>query len=233
MEIINKISLLYNKRARIIRFLIILTIALWVNFYLIPDLKIPSDNLQKIESNNITYVGLGVFDLTQEDLSSGNFDAIFWKIIYLGGGRDKICFEKTNFTNNQTLSVRYNNGELFNVTRKKCINIPDEADKITFQLSYGFTFTLPTNLPSQGEVNKSECLPGTIEEVNDTFGYCYTQRGIDNAVTWVFYPNGEVYLEPNLFHKVIKFLFIFFSTGAILWGFSRTFYLIKYGWDKK
>jgi len=221
----------YNKRGWIVRIFFILLIALWINFYILPDLKTPSDNVQKITENNLTYLNLqeGYFDLNQEDLSSGNFNTILWKLIYLGGGRDKICFEKTNFSNNETFSASYNGGEIFNITHKKCFGIPKKQDRITFQLSYGFSFTLPTTPSpvSKNPVDKSECVWITG---NDT---CITQEGIDNAVTWVFYPNREVYLEANWFHRIIKFFFIFFSTGAILWGFSRTFYLIKYGWDKK
>jgi len=229
MRVINRLSNFYTRNAKIIRFSIILIIALWANFYLIPDLKIPSNNLQKIESDNTTYIGLGSFDLTPEDLTSGNFNSIFWKFIYLGGGRDKICFEKTNLSNNNTFSASYNNGDIFNITNKKCFDIPKEADKITFQVSYGFSFTLPTNLSLslRRVVNKSECVWITG---NDT---CITQEGIDSAVTWVFHPDGEVYLEANLFHKLVKFIFIFFSTGALLWAFSRTIQIILYGWFKQ
>lgn len=221
---------LYDKYGSIIRFLFILIIALWINYYVLPDLKTPSDNVQKITEANTTYLSFeeGYFNLNQNDINSGNINALLWKIIYLGGGKDKICFEKTNFSSNETLSASYNGGDFFNVTKKKCINIPKNQDRITFQLSYSFTFNFP-EMPavSKSPVNKSDCVWFTG---NNT---CITQYGIDHAVTQVFYPNGEVYLEANWFHKFIKFIFIFFSAGAVLWGFSRTFYLIKYGWDKK
>jgi len=221
----------YNRHGAIIRFLFILAVAIGINYYVLPDLKTPSDNVQKVTEGNITYLNLeeGHFNLNQEDINSGNINTLLWKIIYLGGGKDKICFEKTNFSDNETFSASYNGGDFFNVTHKTCFNIPQKQNKITFQLSYGFSFTLPTTTTpiSKKPVDKSECVWITG---NDT---CITQEGIDKAVTWTFYPNGEVYLQANLFHKIIKFLFIFFSAGAVLWGFSRTFYLIKYGWDKK
>lgn len=225
----KKIITIYNQESKWIRFIIILFLTLWINFYLIPDLKIYSNSLEKVEYNNTTYIALGIFNLDQDDLNSGNLNSIFWKTVYLKGGRDKICFEKINRSNDNTFSASYNNGEVFNVTNKRCFYIPKEEDKVTFQVSYGFNFEIPSNLSlsSRRVVNKSECVWITSNET------CITQDGIDNAVTWVFHPDGEVYLEANSFHKFTKLLFIFFSTGAVLWAFSRTFYLIKYGWDKK
>ena len=171
----------------------------------------------------------GYFNLKQEDLNSGNLNTVFWKIVYLGGGKDKICFEKKNLSNNITFSASYNNGELFNVTRKKCFDIPSGEDKITFQVSYSFSFTIPADfsLSSRRVVDKSECVWITSNYT------CVTQQGIDEAVTQVFYPDGDVYLEANWIHKLMKFIFIFFSTGALIWAFTRTFYLIRYGWDKR
>lgn len=233
MEILNKISRFCSKKAKVIRFLLILVIALWVNFYLIPDLKIPVSNIPQSVENNITYLELGTyFQVTPEDLGSGNINTVFWKIIYLGSGKDHICFEKSNSTENETVSTDYNNEEFFNISKKNCFDIPKGTYKIKApNLKYDFKIIIPANIPLPSErriVNKSECVWFTGENT------CITQEGIDNAVTLeMYFPNVEVYLEANWFHKFIKFVFIFFSTGAVLWGFTRTFYLIKYGWDKK
>jgi len=225
----TKIIFFYNKNSILIRFFIILIIALWVNYYLLPDIKVPSNQLERIEVDNTTYIDLGYFNLNQNDIGSGEINTLFWKILYLGSGKDKICFEKNNISNENTFSASYNQGEFFNVTNKRCFNILEEEDKITFQVSYGFSITLPQNMSplSRKIVNKSECVWITGENT------CITQEGMDNAVTWVLQPDGQVYLEANWAHKFYKFLFIFFSTGALLWAFSRTLQIIIYGWFKK
>ena len=221
----------YEKKGWIFRIFFIFFIALWINFYILPDLKISSDNLQRFTENNETYLNReeGSFDLKQEDLNSGNLNTIFWKLIYLGNNEDKICFEK-NLSNSNSFSASYNNGEFFNVTNKKCFNIPNKEEKITFQVSYGFNFSIPYNLssPLPRIVDKSECIWILS---NNT---CITQEGIKNAVSFVITtaPTGEVYLTSNPIHKFIKFIFIFFSTGALLWAFSRTIKIIKEGFLK-
>ncbi len=231
MGIKQRISLFYNKRVRLIRFFLILVFALWINFYLIVDLKINSDEFNRMKIDNTTYVDLRGFDLTQEDLRSGNLNIIFWKSIYLGGLRDRICFEKENPLDNKGFYASYNNGEFYEVLNKECFSIDNDEEYITFDLKYNFEIILPELEEPLSPVNKSECIPDTINEEAHT---CLTKEGIKNAKALeVFFPETNVYFEANWFHKLIKFIFIFFSTGAVLWAFSRTFFLIKYGWEKK
>ncbi|MCK5624213.1 hypothetical protein KAI04_00030 [Candidatus Pacearchaeota archaeon] len=219
----KKIKRLWNKKSKILIFLIIFLCALYINFFILPDLKIYSNDVEKIKENDTTYLNIGSFDLTQEDVVSGDFNSIFWKIIYLGNARDRICFEKDKSLTNQSFYASYNKGEYYNIVGKKCFKISKEGSKITFNLRYEFDLEIPEIELLPKIVNKSDCIWIISENT------CITQEGIDKKQTIVLFPQGEVYLESNLFHKIIKFIFIFFSTGALLWAFSRTIILIKYG----
>ena len=220
-------NFLYRNRWIVTRTFLIFFIALLANTYLIPDLKINPNDVEKIIESNQTYLETGSFDLNQNDLNSGNFNTILWKIIYLGSGKDRICFEKYNQSNNQEFYGSYNGGEFFNIINKRCFDISRSENKITFDTNYIIKFSLPEiYLPRV--VNKSECVFG-IDEITHT---CITQDGLNKAVTQSFQLDGTVYLESNNFHKIVKFIFIFFSTGTILWAWSRTFKIIKDGFLK-
>lgn len=209
-----------NKRDKIyliFKIIIIIGLAIYVNFHLFPSPRTPSNSLELVSINNESYRSLGYFDLNQEDRNSGDIGHVLWKVFYLGSGRDKICFEKTNLTDNEIFSASYNNGNFFNVTGEKCFAIPKNEDKITFDLTYTFTFSPPSksSLLLNRVVNKSECIWITG---NNT---CITQEGIQNAKTEIFYFDGDVYLKANLWHEIMKFVIVIILSAIFVMGFLK------------
>lgn len=228
MGIIRKSKEIYNKHAKLVRFLIILSIALCLNFTIFKSPKIPSDYLEKIEeSENLTYLNLenqGYFDLSEEEIDTGNLNSVLWKLISKRAGRDRICFEEkgsyVQYPNRKdyegfTSLVSYNQGQFFEVEKKKCFDIPKTEQKITFNWIFNVSFDL------------------NISELEERRIYLNETTYMKEFGTISFHPNTETYLKPNLKSEVLKFILVFFSTGALLWAFSRTIQIILYGWFKQ
>src|SRR3989344_2489990 len=137
----KKFKALYKKYGWVRRFLLILIIALWLNFFIFSSRKIHSNELEKINiEENKTYLNLkSIFDLSEEDLKSGDINSVLWRLFSKRAGRDKICFEEkgsyfkqSNKTEKLIPSVSFNEGAYFILKDKKCFDIPKEQDKITF-----------------------------------------------------------------------------------------------------
>ncbi len=215
--------------------IITLVLAILINVFLVPDREVP-DNLPRIVQDNITYINLSQNDLEnniQESINSGSFAEILWKIIYLGSGRDKLCFESFGGSPEFNVSVNNDFGEFYNLTNKKCFSIPKRKDKTTFNLKYHLMLTIP-QIESGKIVDKSECLPETIDEsINETCildGVSYICHPCYTSPVRVEYgplPEIKTYFEANLFHKFIKFLFVFIVTSMFIKELVETFDFFK------
>ncbi len=229
--IMRFIEFLHKHGRQIIRFLFILLLSLLVNIFLIPDRQIP-ENLPRITEENVTYIDLNPLNITQsvqDSINSGNLNELIWDKIYFGYGRDRFCFKIINYSDDTNVSVSYNLNNFKEIKSKKCFDIPQDSDKITFNLKYNFKFTL-SKINPQKIVNESDCIPGTIDEVHGT---CITNESIKNAKTEiVFFPEIKTYFEANGFHKFIKFLWVFLLTGIVYWNITRVYVFIRDGLSK-
>jgi hypothetical protein len=234
----GKIREMYKKWSWGIRLLIILVFAIWINSY-IPDLKIPADTfnrtiLYNMTYNDVFYDNITFIDLNtapnEENLYSLDFNKLLLKILYLNHWKGELCFKKNNLSEENTYSVSYNKKNYKNVTNTNCFGISKKEDKITFDMAGNFYVIIPKIEPLP-PVNKSECIPETIDETSHT---CLTEAGIKKAQTEIIHFDGvETYVQPKWFYRKIKILWIFLLSGIFIWNITRVYVLIKEGLTKK
>ncbi len=219
----------YLKKGPIARFIFIMAITVVLNFGMFKTIKIPSEELNKIYNieDDVTYLEIPKsFSVNREDLNAGNLEGVIWKLIYLRSKTDVVCFEnRGSFLKYEgkviydavTTKVSYNKGEFFEVKDKECRPLPLEENKFTF--NWRFEVTMP--LYDIIKESKEGVIP-----LNETE---YTMKLGEVTI----HPDVRTYIKPGWKTEITKFIFLFFSAGTLLWAWSRTFYLIKYGWDKR
>jgi len=213
----------------IVRFAILLLFAVWLNFFVFTTIKVPSEELKKVYTleDNTTYLEIPKsLSLLREDLDAGNLGGVLWRIIYFRSKADKVCFENRGsflkyggrvVYDAIITKMSYNKGEFFEVKDKECRKLPTEDNKFTFN----WRFEVKVDLYDIIEESEEEFIP-----VNET-------HSIKKLGEATIHPDVETYIKPGWKTEIIKFLFLFFSAGALLWAWSRTFFLIRYGWNKK
>jgi hypothetical protein len=213
----------YKHNGQIIRFFIILFLAIFVNIFLIPDRQFFADNLPLIEKGNSSYIDsdylnalkLNITQQIQDSINSGNLAEVFWKIVYLGNGVDNLCYQ----INDSNIAIILNDtvtGHDYLLINKesKCF----DATKPRPALSYIITIS-PYNSQEQ------MCIPGKSFWENSTY---YTEVSKEHYEI----PSIPTYFEANNFHKSIKFILIFILTGIVCWNVTRVYIFIRDGFRK-
>jgi hypothetical protein len=213
----------------IIRFLIILFLAILINVYLIPDRKIIADNIPQFSEGNQTYYNLSSFNvnqLIQNSIDSGNIIEIFWNIAYFGYGTEEFCFGISESGNmsvsvNQTIlgivKIKDNNN-CFYIGNKDRIEIPNYI--------YSIPITITQNDSQVSAAYKDMCIPGK------TF-YCDGSYCAQSTQTFYNFPKmNSPYFEADGFHKMIKFLWVLLLSGLFIWNVTRVYIFIRDGLKK-
>jgi hypothetical protein len=113
--------------------------------------------------------------------------------------------------------MSYNKGEFFEVKNTECRKLPRNDTKFTF--NWMFTIKVrPYDI-----IKEAEPQPIWVNETNY----------VKSLGSFTMHPDVATYIKPGWKTGIIKFIFLFFSSGALLFAWSRTFYFIKYGLDKK
>jgi len=224
-----------SKPKQISWFTLILLITIWLNFFVFTTIKIPSEELNKIHilEDNETYLEIpkSVFLSREEgleELFEGNFQGLMWRSIYIKSKADKVCFQnkgsyleyggKAYYELIRT-EVSYNKGEYFEVKKKECRSISKDDDKFTFK--WGFQMELILDEIIQKSEVEKEIIPLDEERYLTPLGKA------------TFHPNVGTYIQfGGIITNTLKFILLFFSTGALIWAFTRTIVLIKYGLKK-
>ena len=113
--------------------------------------------------------------------------------------------------------ISYNKAPFVEVKDKECFPIPKGANKFTFNWRF------------EVEVSPYDVISQSEDEILWQNG----SQQIRSLGGVTVHPNVETYIKLGYLAEIVKFFFLFFSAGALLWAWSRTFFLIKYGWDKK
>lgn len=217
---------------RITIIFIILTLTILTNVYLIPDRQIPANDIPIIYKNGAPYADFNslksnITQQIQESINSGNLMESFWKMIYLGHGLDKLCYEITNNPDKMAILINDSSGESYEIKNKKCF----DSSKSIPDLSYELTLAIPSNI-SNNLVNKSECVyflnesvPCIVNGEKRVCSSCLTK-----TIDFIYQtPKIKRYFEAKNFYKGIKFFLIFILMGIICWNVSRIYVLIKDG----
>lgn len=204
----------------ILRLLLIIGVA----FYLLSilDLEIiPLEEFERIEINGTNYINTSK-DYFKGRQNPANLNEVLWKIILSYSRVSEICFKKQqpyiSYTfmkdYNVTTIIDYNNIELFELNGTACKKIPKDNPLVTFSWEFNVPFKLSVEI-----INK---LNIKLIPINETT-YAVSYTGIN------FVAGGETYFKIDYFGRILIGIFLFFSTGALLWVFSRTIIIIKYG----
>jgi len=212
-EILNKLIKSYYKYRILLLFLLMILITFWANS-IIPNPNIPYGGVAKFKDNltNETYFDSEtIYSLNQNYLISGGNP--FWNIMLLGNPSYQICFVVGNVTEDKSVFVSYNKKESVKIERERCFDVLEKSRKNTFNLEYNFNITIP-NFPLLPPVNKSDCIPGTIDETSHT---CLTEQSIQNAKTSVLHPPAvNIYFGLDKTSKMKKIIFLFVLSGFFL-----------------
>ena len=230
MDIMGRfIEFLKERWKQILGWVLFLLVATFlINTYLIPDRQIPIQDLPRINESNISYIYSSVVRSSitqqiQDSINSGNLMDLFWEVAYLGPGLDKLCFKVDN-TNGTEVNVSHNLGESYLINRIKCFKIPPTENKTTFNLVYESNISVPQfytvapNLTILSCYNQGcRAVPNFGDPViSCTQGQCKL-LGYHLIITYPpkYLPYVSVYFEANIFHKIVKFFFIFILVSLL------------------
>ena len=139
------------------RFLLILITAIYLNFWIFPNVTINSEELTKIEIENTTYLQIPD-TISKKDISAGNVAEVIWKILYFSSKSDRVCFENfgtyidyENKIDSENIEVGINyNGEKFEVKDKVCKKFEEDMDKFTFNWYFDSRLIVSSEIIKQG-----------------------------------------------------------------------------------